>query len=109
MALFTVKLSDEHRVALEAHRVRLGAKSEAEALRQLIIPRGPEPGRYFRDADEAIAMLEAEARPGRAILINSRPKGDPTPISPKAYADIQIGPIKREAGSLFKKPKGISQ
>lgn len=57
MARFVITLSDVEREMLEAHRIRLGARSHAEAFRKLIgesnlrhgVPGGERPGRLTMD------------------------------------------------------------
>jgi hypothetical protein len=88
MAVFTFDLSAEDRATLEAHRIRMGARSHAEALRRLIrgdaagsvppsqaippgmvlVPREPTPEMLADDAVWANALAEDAAGVWAAMI-----------------------------------------
>lgn len=84
MKLFTVKLTDDERAKLEAHRARLGLRSQSDVVRHWIAatPDRPEPTEAERrDFHAAIAKVPDlyEGPPARLTAsspIKSRLKGE---------------------------------
>lgn len=99
MKLFTVKLTDEEREALEAHRVRLGLRSHAETVRALI--RG----------DQLLAVALEEAFHVGPDMFRDKPNRNPWVKSERPGVlnieqNVPIGPSRPAPGSRLKKPKG---
>lgn len=90
MKPFNMKLSDEDRVRLEAHRAALGLRSHADVVRQWI-------------ASPITAQRVVEP----PNLPDVRQKA-PIPLSKPvtSAADVQVGPVRPDYGSRLKKPKG---
>lgn len=106
MKLFTVKLSDEERDKLEAHRIRLGLRSQAETVRALIsTPAGPVYTRYpgvevpWPDGAVSKPAYRAEQE-----ALNKHRAGAAKLMKPTLVPDLPIGNIK---GPMQKKPKGV--
>lgn len=96
---FNVMLSAAERKALEALRVKRGLKSEGDVLRALIF----KASEITQDAYDIAFNPSLEGAPAQPVLTRARPRGDPTPISPKAY-EAKRKPIKSRLKGEWKAP-----
>lgn len=102
---FNVKLSDEEKAVLEAHRVRLGLRSHAGVIRRWIALTPATSFTGFAEmkaAPQAFGMpiVAAEAIEPSSVIIKS-PDGSQI----GHIKNVQFGPTKRGAGDLAKKGK----
>ena len=89
MKLFTIKLSETEREAMEAHRIRLGLRSGAETIRALLLGNGMEILKFSgspQTLGDALGELAARtqlvsgvAEPRSPVKPLSRPAFNPQP------------------------------
>lgn len=116
MKPFNMKLSDEDRAKLEAHRAKLGLRSHADVVRHWInagdAARAAEPARRYGEPS-ARAIAAAKAAPPGSVVPFDGETGDPIGISPeqaemirRGELKVQVGPFTPIPGSRLKPDKG---
>lgn len=113
---FNIKLSVEEKARLEEHRIALGLRSHAEVVRFWIATETKadwldrvsiEPSRLSEHVMPALDARSVEARRQLDIVAIHADQAKKIAAEPggRTIPGVQLGPTKREAGSMLKKPK----
>ncbi len=94
MKIYSIKLGETERAALEAHRIRLGCRSGAETIRSLLAG----PGSSGAGARAAANEFHSERFIGEPIRN--------APATNRVEVSVPIGPVRPKPGQLQKGKKG---
>lgn len=108
MKLFTVKLTDDERARLEAHRAAMGERAQTDVIRRWIAGPVVSDRQPLEPPDLPDVRQQAPIPPTRhpTVSVSGKSASKTITVSGKSAAQtVPFGPVQRRPGDLAKKGK----